>query len=100
MPRQTPDLGLEEVSNRVDRRRVVRMPGEIAEQPLGLVAGTERQSLVGRGEVEQGDHAGPGHDVAQASRFHRFSSARGGALDRTGQCIYGWADVHRSAWNI
>ena len=43
--RQRPDLGLEQVAERVDRGRVVGVPGEVAEQSFGLVAGAERERV-------------------------------------------------------
>ena len=65
---QGPDLGLEEIADGIDRRRIVGVPGEVAEEPLGLVAGAERQRAMRRGEIEQRDHAGARHDVARAGR--------------------------------
>ena len=52
-----------------DGIRVVRMPGEIPEQPLGLVAGTKRQSLVFGREIEQRDHSHSRHHVTTACRI-------------------------------
>src|SRR5258708_563190 len=65
--RKRPDLGLEEIPNRIDRRRVVGMPGEIAEQTLGLVPRTDRQSAMFRGKIEEGDHPRSRHCVAQSA---------------------------------
>ena len=90
VPRERPDLGLEEVAERVDRRRVVGVPGEVAEQPLGLVAGAERERAVGRGEIEQRDHAGARHDVAEAARARVRRRWRQLA-------VHGGADVDRRA---
>src|SRR6185437_2109753 len=45
-------------------RRVVRVPGEIAEQSLGLVAGAERNAMVARREIEERKHADTRHHVA------------------------------------
>ena len=42
------------------------MPGEVAEQPLRLVAGAEGERLVLGREIEQHDHALARHDVAFA----------------------------------
>src|SRR5436190_7039952 len=65
--RECPDLRLEQIAERVDGWRVVGVPGEIAEQPLGLVPRSERNAAVLRGEIEQRDHAHSRHDVSSAS---------------------------------
>ena len=68
VPRQSPDLRFEEVAERIDRRRVVAVPGEVAEQPLRLVARAEGQGLEFGGEVEEHDHALARHHIAQPVR--------------------------------
>ena len=88
MSRESPHLGLEQVADRIHRRRVVGVPGEVAQQPLGLVAGAEREGPFGRGEIEERDHAGPGHDVAQPAGL--VSAADGGS-----QPVHRRGDVHR-----
>src|SRR2546427_10795115 len=44
--RQGAHLRLEEITQRIHRRRVVGVPGEVAEQSLRLVAGADGQGLV------------------------------------------------------
>src|SRR5690606_31151553 len=61
--RQLPHLRLVQVAQRVHRRRVVRMPGEVAHETLRLVAGAQRKGQVTRGQVEQRDHAHARHHV-------------------------------------
>jgi len=43
------------------------VPGEVAEQPLGLVSGADRDRVMLCGQIEERDHAHPRHNVA-ASR--------------------------------
>src|SRR6266571_2167147 len=64
--RQGAHLCLEQVTQRVHGRRVVGVPGEVAEQPLRLVAGPDRQRFVLGRQVEQHDHALARHHVAAA----------------------------------
>ncbi len=89
MLRQLPDLRLEQVAQRIDRRRVVGVPGEVAEQPLGFVAGADRQGVQLLRVVEQDDHAHARHHIALAAPVHlRVEPCV--AVDRV-------ADVHRGA---
>ncbi len=85
MPSQRPDLGLEEIPDRIDRRRVVGMPGEVAEETLGLVAGAERNPAERSGQIEQCDHPHPGHDVAEP--------AGRGRIELSDQTIHTLADI-------
>ena len=64
--RERPHLRLEQVAQRVDRGRVVGVPGEIAEQPLALVAGSQRQRPQERRLVENGERPKAGREIAAA----------------------------------
>ncbi len=63
--RQLPDLGLVQIAERVDRRGQVAVQRAVAEQQLGLVAGAQHERVVLGRAIEQQDHAGPCHHVAQ-----------------------------------
>jgi len=63
-------LGLEQIAERVDRRRVVGVPGEVAEQTLALVSGPDRKRAELRRLIEEHDHPAPGAHVAQPARRH------------------------------
>ena len=91
MSRERPDLRLEEVAQRIHRGRVIAMPGEVAEQPLRLVAGPERQRLVFGGKIEQNDHPLTRHDVADPVRI-MVSYFFQQAVDRV-------RDVDRQRWD-
>src|SRR2546430_9289021 len=54
-----------EVAKRIDRRRIVRVPGEVAEHPLGLVPCADRQCVQRGGLIEEDDHALPRHDRSE-----------------------------------
>src|SRR5581483_9731026 len=69
MAREIPHLRLEQVAERVDWRRIVGVPGEVAEQALRLVARAQWNAAVFRREVEQRDHAHARHDVAAPAAF-------------------------------
>ena len=86
---QLPDLALEQIADGIDGRRVIRVPGKIAEQPLGLVAGAKREGGQRRGQIEQRYHPHPRHDVAPPSRGGIIADGRVEAVDPAG-------DVHRS----
>ena len=43
-PRERPHLALEQVPERIHRRRIVRMPRVVAEEPLRLVPGADRRA--------------------------------------------------------
>ena len=66
--RQRPDLRLEQIAERIDRRRVVGVPGEISQQPFGLVSGADRQRVELRRLIEQHEHARARHHVAAPAR--------------------------------
>ena len=74
--RQRPHLRLEEIAEWIDRWRVVRVPREVPEEALTLVARPQRKRVQGGGLVEQHDAPGARHEVALAKRrdlgFERF----------------------------
>ena len=81
--RQRPDLRLVQIADRVHRRRVVGVPGEVAHQPFRLVAGSDRQRVAPRRLVEQHEHAHARHHVAFAARVGVGRVAQV-AVDRVG----------------
>ena len=58
-PRRRPHLGLVEVGDRLDIRRRVAEPGEVAEQVLGAILGADDERVQLLGEVVDHDHARP-----------------------------------------
>ena len=63
-----PDLGLEEVSEGIDRRSIICVPSVVAEEAFGLVSSSNRNPAdLGR-LVEEDDHSRAGTDVAEALR--------------------------------
>lgn len=52
-----PDLGLKEIAERVDGRRVVGVPGVVAKEALGFVSGSDGDSADFGGLIEEHDHA-------------------------------------------
>src|SRR5438105_1659192 len=89
--RQGAYLRLEQVAQRIHGRRVVGVPGEVAEQAFALVPGAERQSTVLGRQVEQHDHALPRHHVA---------AARGIGIAHLREiAVYGGGDVHGDRLN-
>ena len=87
--RQRPDLRLEEIADRIDRRRVVGVPGKIPKQPFGLVSGADRQRIELRRLIEEHEHARARHHVAAPARIG-IRLVLQVAVDRV-------ADVDRSA---
>ena len=45
VPGQVPDLSLEKISERIDRRRIIRVPCVVSQETLRLVTRTERERL-------------------------------------------------------
>ena len=88
MSRERPHLRLEQVAERIDRRRVVGVPGEVAEQALGLVAGAERDRAVFRGRGRTARSC--------ASAPSRCRAARAPPWDRSRDSRRPRADVDRA----
>lgn len=63
-----PDLGFEKVSEGVNRRGVVGVPGVVAEQAFAFVSGSDRDAAEFGGLVEQDDHSAAGAYVSEPLR--------------------------------
>ncbi len=86
--RQRPHLRFIQIADRIDRRRVVRVPCEVSQQAFRFISGTHRQRFEFRRLIEEHDHAHPGHDIPAPPRIGlRFelhvAVDRGANIDRS-----------------
>ena len=61
-----PHLGLEKVSEGIDRRSIICVPSVVAEEALGFIAGSDGDSTDFGRLVEEDDHSRAGAHVSEA----------------------------------